>query len=145
MAARKRPRTQRTAEIFPHLADKRCCSCFSAFLLPSANVQLVGLVCQFLTWKNLIIMSTSCGEQSQTLGFFFSLPFPGCPVAYGALGEGSNLSRGHNLSHGCGNARSLTHCARPGIEPTSQHSQDAAYPVGPQQELLSNSSFIQQT
>ena len=50
-------------------------------------------------------------------------------------GQGSDLSHSHKLSCRCGNARSLTHCARPGIEPTSQHSQDAAAPVVPQQEL----------
>ena len=51
-------------------------------------------------------------------------------------GQGSDLSRSHNLSHGCGNARSLTHCARPGIEPASQGSQDATDPIAPQQEIL---------
>ena len=39
-------------------------------------------------------------------------------------------------SHSCGNTGSLTHCAGLGIEPASQSSQNAAYPVAPQQELL---------
>ena len=40
-----------------------------------------------------------------------------------------------DLSHSCSNARTLTHCAEQGTEPSSQHSQDAANPVAPQQEL----------
>ena len=35
------------------------------------------------------------------------------------LGQGSDQSPGCNLSHGCGNAGSLTHCAWLGIEPVS--------------------------
>ena len=34
-----------------------------------------------------------------------------------------------DLSHTCGNARSLTHCAGPGIKPMFQHSQDALIPL----------------
>ena len=41
-----------------------------------------------------------------------------------------------NLNRSCSNAGSLTHCAGPGIEPASQHSQDATDPVLPQKELL---------
>ena len=42
-----------------------------------------------------------------------------------------------DLSCGCGNARSLTHCEGPGSEPaSSQCSQDAANPVVPQWERL---------
>ena len=40
-------------------------------------------------------------------------------------GQGSDLSHICDLSCSCGNARSLTHCTGPGIEPASQHSQDA--------------------
>ena len=39
-------------------------------------------------------------------------------------GQGSDPSCSCNLSHSCGNTRSLTHCARPGIKPASQCSQD---------------------
>ena len=39
------------------------------------------------------------------------------------LGEGSNLSCICNLHHSCGNADSLIHCARPGIEPASPQRQ----------------------
>jgi len=37
-----------------------------------------------------------------------------------------------------GNAGSLTHCAEPGMEPASQHSQDTADRIALQQELLFN-------
>ena len=57
------------------------------------------------------------------------------------LGQGSDLSQNLDLSHSCGNARSLTHCAGPGIKSASQHSQDTTDPVVPQQELLHLGSF----
>ena len=46
------------------------------------------------------------------------------------------LSHSRDPSHSCGSAGSLTHCARPGIEPAFQHSRDAANPFVSQQELL---------
>ena len=51
-------------------------------------------------------------------------------------GQGSDPSHSCDLSHSCGNTRSLTHCFRPGIEPVSQHPQDMADPIAPQQKLL---------
>ena len=45
------------------------------------------------------------------------------------------LSHSRDPSHSCGSAGSLTHCARPGIEPVSQCSHDAADPVRPRREL----------
>ena len=50
-------------------------------------------------------------------------------------GQGSDLSHSCDLSHSYGNARSLTHHAAPGIEPSSQRSQDATDPIVPQREL----------
>ena len=50
------------------------------------------------------------------------------------LGQGSEPSRSCDLSQS--NAGSLTNCAGPGIEPATQHSQDATSPVAPQQKLL---------
>ena len=50
-------------------------------------------------------------------------------------GQGSDLSHSQELNFSCGNARSLTDGAWPGIKPASQHSQDTADPIGPQQEL----------
>ena len=38
--------------------------------------------------------------------------------------HGSYLSHSFDLSHSCSNAGSLTHCARPGIKPEFQPSQD---------------------
>ena len=43
-----------------------------------------------------------------------------------------------NLNISCGNTGSLTHCARPGIEPVSQCSQDAGHPAASQRELPTN-------
>ena len=51
------------------------------------------------------------------------------------LDQGSDLSCSCHLSPSCGNARSLTHCARPGIERASQCSQDGTDPIVPQREL----------
>ena len=51
------------------------------------------------------------------------------------LGQGLDPSSSLNLSCSCGNARSLTHYARPTIKPVSQCSQDTANPIAPQQEL----------
>ena len=45
------------------------------------------------------------------------------------LGQGSNPGHSHDLSHSCGNTRSLIHCVGPGIEPASQCAQDTANPV----------------
>ena len=56
-------------------------------------------------------------------------------------GQGSDPSCSCHLSRSCGNAGSLTHCARLGNEPESQRSQDASDPVVPQRELLINSIF----
>ena len=51
-------------------------------------------------------------------------------------GQGSDLSHSLELSHSCGNTGSLTRCARPGVEPMFQGSQDAAHPIVSQWELL---------
>ena len=59
--------------------------------------------------------------------FFF---FP--PAASGVPGPGIRLSYSCDLCCSCSNAGSLTHCARPGIEPVSLHSRDAVDPVEPQ-------------
>ena len=54
------------------------------------------------------------------------------------LGQGSDLRH----SWRCGNAIPLTHCARPGIKPSSQCSRDATKPVLPQKELQKSSVDI---
>ena len=54
--------------------------------------------------------------------FFFSLSlfFSWTHSILKFLGQGSNPSHPCNLHHSCGNTRSLTHCARPGIKSTPQ-------------------------
>ena len=66
-------------------------------------------------------------------GFFF---FFGFPETYEVPKPGVRSRNGRDLHHTCGNARSLTHYARPGIEPVSQCSRDAADSVVPWQELM---------
>ena len=51
--------------------------------------------------------------------FFFSTIF-GTLQHMEFLGQGSDPNQGLNLSHSCGNASSLTHCARLGTKPASQ-------------------------
>lgn len=71
-----------------------------------------------------------------TMGHFFFFPFLATLWHMDFLGQGSNPSHSFDLSCSCSNnARSLTHCARPGIEPVSQGSQDAADPFVPQGAL----------
>ena len=45
------------------------------------------------------------------------------------------LSSSCDLCCSCRNARSLTHCAGPGVEPLSQGCRDATHPVVPRWEL----------
>ena len=66
----------------------------------------------------------------------------GPPVAYEVRpGIRSNCTCSLH-SGSCGNARSLTHCARLGIEPASQCSQDTANPTALQQELRCSLSLF---
>ena len=60
------------------------------------------------------------------------------------VGQGSDSSHSCNLCHSCGNARSLSHCAEPGIKPVTQCSRVAANPVVPQQELWATYSRLSQ-
>ena len=66
---------------------------------------------------------------------FFSFFFLATPRYMEFPGQGSDPNRNCRLRHSCGNTGSLTHCARSGVEPASQRSQDAANPVTPQREL----------
>jgi len=50
-----------------------------------------------------------------TLLFFFSLSFLASPRQIEFLGQGSDSSHSCKLCHSCGNARSLTNCARTGV------------------------------
>ena len=51
-------------------------------------------------------------------------------------GQGSYLNCSGDQPHSCGNAISLTHYARLGIEPASQCSQETANPIASQWEIL---------
>lgn len=53
-------------------------------------------------------------------------------------GQGSDLSRSCHVGHSWGSSGSLTHCAKPGIEPVPgccRHDTTAG-PVGPEQKLI---------
>ena len=65
--------------------------------------------------------------------FFFS--FLAGPQHMEFLVQGSDLGHSCDPSYSCSNTRSLTHCARQGIEPVPQCSQDAAESIVPQGEL----------
>ena len=74
-------------------------------------------------------------------GFFFP-PFLASLRYMEFPGQGSDLNFCCYLGYSCSNARSLTHCAEPGIEPVSQCSQEAADPIAIQQELQRFVSFV---
>ena len=78
---------------------------------------------------------------NQLIFFFFGYPIP---RHLAIQGQGSDLSHSCDLSRSCGNAGSLTHCARLGIEPVSQTSQEAADLAAPQWELQ-GLEFLKQT
>ena len=63
--------------------------------------------------------------------FFF---FLAAQMLTACQGQGTDRSCAYDLCHSYGNAGSLTHCARPGIEPSHQCFRDAADLVEPQQE-----------
>ena len=80
---------------------------------------------------------------SSAAAFFFPLPsFLAALQHMEVLGQHSDLIHSCDLSSSYGNTPSLTLCAEPGIEPSSQHSQDTTNPVVPQQELLCFSYFL---
>ena len=63
--------------------------------------------------------------------FFFFLSLLAAPWHMELPGQGLNRSRSLNLSCSSHNPRSLTHCAGPGIDPTSQRSQGSSDPTAP--------------
>ena len=94
----------------------------------TVNKRLQGQ--HFISAENFFLFQLVSQLVSQ-LFFLFWLP-PAC----GAPGPGNRSQMKLNLSHSCGNPGSLTHCARLGIEPMSQHSQDATNAIVLQWELL---------
>ena len=71
----------------------------------------------FFHWHEALIFIHVIGCTQNLFCFVFF--FLGHPTAYGVPGPGIYLSHSQALSCSCGNAGSLTHCARPGIEPAS--------------------------
>ena len=69
--------------------------------------------------------------------FFFFFSFLAALRHMEFPGQGSDPSHICSLHCSCSNARSLTHCARPGIKSASQRSRDAVDLV-PHRELLSD-------
>lgn len=121
--------------------------------LPSASTTLLhpflGLcdlwfLFLFLTLRfseQLLLLPQVICPQFELLPFhgftvLFSFFIFGCPVAYRApgLGIGSELQLGPKLQ--LWRTGAVSHCAGLRIKPGSQHSQDTAVPVVPQQELL---------
>ena len=81
-----------------------------------------------------------CSQKKRAAIFFFGrggslrlMEFPG---------QGSDPSHRGNISHSCGNARSLTQCAGPGTKPATQRSQDAAHPIVPQGSSKSCNPYL---
>ena len=81
----------------------------------------------------IYIIVDICNSNNFFTNIFLAL-FPSfghlCQMVF--LGQWSDPSHSCDLRSSCSNARSLTHCAVPGIEPASQHAQDTANPVVPQ-------------
>ena len=91
-----------------------------ATLLPSGNHQ-----------PSLELSCGLGGRAKLRRAVLFFPHFLAAPWHMKLLGQGSDPSCSLDLSCNCGNAGSLTHCARLGIESVSQCSQDAADPLVP--------------
>ena len=63
------------------------------------------------------------------LSCLLSFSFFGRPAAHGVPRSGIRSEPRHGLGHSCGNARSLTHCVGPGIEPAIQRSKRLLIPL----------------
>lgn len=85
-------------------------------------------------WDHLKLSSEALALSLYQDAFIFSflatphIQFPG---------QRSDLSPSNDLSHNCSNPGSLIYCARPGIKPMAQCSQDTCNPIAPQWEFLS--------
>ena len=87
-------------------------------------------------WQELLEVYFSTSKHMKFIFFFFFSFFFLVSLQHMDFpGQGSDLNLSCNLLHTCSNTRSLTHYARPGIEPVSQYSRDAADPIAPLQEL----------
>ena len=121
-----RAKSEATSMLFP----------FSGLLFPYIRKPVAQVTCkplQGLTFR-FSVKDCSCCLLIMAFGqiivcsfAFFCCPPP--PTACGVPGQRSDGS--HSCSLGCssGSARSLTPCARPEIEPVSQHYQKATHPT----------------
>ena len=89
--------------------------------------------CLWLNEKSFFLL---CGGVFFCLFSFFS--FLASPCHLELPGQESDLSHSCDLCCSCGNTRSLTYRARPGIKPASQCCRDTDNLFVPQQELLEN-------
>ena len=117
----------------PHLSQWTC----QLLLSQGSERQMCYLPVSNLPYP----FNLSSGLIGPSRSLFYLFAFLANPWHIEFPGQGLDLSCSCDPSHSCGNARSLTHCAGPGIKPASQHSQDAANPTMPQQELLIDYSF----
>ena len=90
---------------FPSLLNKH--QSLYGFLCPLCMLYIYSCFHDFLFFNELIYF------------YFYFFSFLAALWHMEFLGQGSNLSWSCDLYHSCGNARSLTHCAGPGIEPMS--------------------------
>ena len=103
--------------LHPNLCDiVQYLGCF--FFSPTDYAGTLRLYNKYLYFRGV------CGKvfilsQSYILFYFLATP-----QNMKLRGQGSDPNHSFELSHSSGNARSLTHCAGPGVEPTSQCSQD---------------------
>ena len=112
-----------------------CCCCCYPFLIK----------CRLSWVRNFAFPVHHCVSNTKILLLFFSFFHfwpPHSIWSSWARHQIQDLSCSCNLCHSCGNARSLTHCSRPGITPVTQPSQDATDSIAPWQELYQNYSQL---
>ena len=63
--------------------------------------------------------------------FYLFIYFLSAPQHKEFPGQGSDSNHSCGQGHSCSNIGSLTHCARPGIKPVCQHSQDTSDSIVP--------------
>ena len=96
------------------------------FLLKIARMTSIFLThmdtCSIADWHIPKIYTNSTKlDRTLCISFFINFfSFFTSPQHMEFLGQGWDLSCSFHLHHSCGNARSLTHCARTGIKPASQ-------------------------
>ena len=108
-------------------------------LCPSSALTALPLVVLTASLTPPLPLGPFLQIKKQRINAFGLVSFLAAPQHMEFLGQGSDRIHSCDPSHSCINTRSLTHCARSGIKPTSQCSKDAAYPTVPQWELCKES------